>query len=546
MLKRTIALILSIGMLIAMYSCGTKSEKDETSQNVPMQSEQPNEESKHENDSPQALEPSDESEEANEIELTEIKSTAQDKVRTAMETLEVWDGSVAESFDGGDGSSSNPYLIANGSQLAKLAMDTNSGADFSGKYFILTSDILLNDLSYWDYEDIQKNNYMVNQWEPIGLNYGFEGHFDGNEHVIFGLFNTCFYRSPYSTDPSGNIGLFGSIKDGYVSNVSLICCMLEPAASNVGGVAGECVYDAVISNCHVYQTYVSNRGTGTICIGGVCGSRGDVRNSSSQAYVSFSVWPSKNISIGGIVGSGSPSNCYSDCEIYVNAKVGYATGRDQIYRNFPQVNVGGISGDGGDIESCFDKSDMTVLVTYSDEVSESDRPSVSVGGICGKGLNITNSASIGSIRYEGDVKEVFLGGISGKLGDTITGGFSRELSKASAAYCYTYNKIISEEHAENIGGITGSVCGDITITNCYYGSEFAGQAIAVTRSTIDSRLGVDDSWQSRVFTDQIKGLSYEKLLDSENYYGWNFDTIWTMNKNINDGLPMLFSLIEYI
>ena len=50
----------------------------------------------------------------------------------------------SDSYEAGDGSKENPYLISNDMQLAKLAHDVNNGKTFSGKYFKLTKDIDLS------------------------------------------------------------------------------------------------------------------------------------------------------------------------------------------------------------------------------------------------------------------------------------------------------------------------------------------------------------------------------------------------------------------
>ena len=52
-----------------------------------------------------------------------------------------WDGTVASSFAGGDGSETSPYQIANGAQLAYLARQVNGGESYNGKYFELIADI---------------------------------------------------------------------------------------------------------------------------------------------------------------------------------------------------------------------------------------------------------------------------------------------------------------------------------------------------------------------------------------------------------------------
>ena len=56
----------------------------------------------------------------------------------------VWDGSVAETYAGGNGSEENPYQISNGAELAKLSQDVNNGMTFKDVFFELTDDIILN------------------------------------------------------------------------------------------------------------------------------------------------------------------------------------------------------------------------------------------------------------------------------------------------------------------------------------------------------------------------------------------------------------------
>ena len=85
---------------------------------------------------------------------------------------EVWDGSVATSFESGNGTEADPYVIKNGAQLAYLAQQVATKADtYAGKYIVLGSNIDLAKL----------------EWTPIGVfksknsesNVAFEGSFDG-------------------------------------------------------------------------------------------------------------------------------------------------------------------------------------------------------------------------------------------------------------------------------------------------------------------------------------------------------------------------------
>ena len=62
----------------------------------------------------------------------------------------LWDGSIAAGFAGGSGTEDDPYLISNGSELAYLAQQVNSGNSYENVHFKLTNDIYLNDTTDWE------------------------------------------------------------------------------------------------------------------------------------------------------------------------------------------------------------------------------------------------------------------------------------------------------------------------------------------------------------------------------------------------------------
>ncbi len=73
-----------------------------------------------------------------------VPSLARYKNRVVDTSVTVWDGSIASSYQGGDGSSNNPYVIANASQLAYFS-EMLKATNYSNTYFVLSNDILLND-----------------------------------------------------------------------------------------------------------------------------------------------------------------------------------------------------------------------------------------------------------------------------------------------------------------------------------------------------------------------------------------------------------------
>lgn len=547
--KQLCAILLLIAIIALFTSCGGNTTEGKKETNSPSASTQQLPQSSDEAGTSAEIESSTETEQGPEI----VKETLEDKAKTALETLEVWDGSIAESFDGGDGSAGNPYQIANGAQLAKLASDTNSGVDFSGKYFVLTSDILLNDFGMWNYDNgewifgnsVTSQSWseysitfsVVNDWKPIGLNNFFGGTFDGSGHMIFGLYCSGVYRNSITGSISGNVGLFGTLRKGTVSNVTVAYSWISPSAEYVGTIVGES--DAgIINNCHMTETIV--RGTAKR-VGGICGNisnwdyGGEINNCSTNGMILAFPMANSDFTIGGIVGngtsydeSGKVYNCYNRSTIKLNAEV------PQDYSGeLPSINAGGICGTGAIITDCYNAGSIEFHVQYNFDESSSEDTYIRIGGIAGTCVgSITNCGNGGSLIYIGDVRETYIGGIAGLLGTYYNGKSSSE--DVDVSFCYSNAEISTSISTGNMGGIAGSANGEITVTNCCYSKECSDRAIAVVLNT-----------RSSVFTDQIKGLTENEFKDSSNYYGFDFDFTWSIDANRNDGLPVLISLIEY-
>ena len=71
--------------------------------------------------------------------------------------IQYWGGTAATGFAGGTGTVNDPYLISTGEQLAYLVSTTDSNTT-NGKYFELTDDIYLNDVSSEDWYQNAENN----------------------------------------------------------------------------------------------------------------------------------------------------------------------------------------------------------------------------------------------------------------------------------------------------------------------------------------------------------------------------------------------------
>ena len=114
-------------------------------------------------------------------------------------------------FGGGSGGYYDPYLINSAQELANLAYMVNHGTKYEGKYFRLTTDIVLNDLIINFSGNIISGD--PTSWTPIGGSKSFKGTFNGGGHTIKGL---------YIKDEDAKYqGLFGSVENATICNLNI-------------------------------------------------------------------------------------------------------------------------------------------------------------------------------------------------------------------------------------------------------------------------------------------------------------------------------------
>lgn len=495
--------------------------------------------------------------------------TVETKVKAALTTLEIWDGSVAESFDGGDGSVENPYQISNGAQLAKLANDVNNGISFEGQNFIMSQDILLSDISNWDFKHIYNNTHgdftsdgeVVYWWVPIGVYNRFMGSFDGKGHTIFGLYSAQEIDDvPYAGYFSG-MGLFGHIRDTSVSNVNMVCSILKGSADSFGSIVGINEWSTV-SNCSSEEMIIVPSGT---CeeIGGIGGAGGDgsaylncrssgVILSSVDSYLRGS--SSYTGLFGGIAGKAeNVDSCYSDVELLVTSFLSRKRDGEDEMRGIT-IDTGGIAGIASEISNCYNSGNVSLILPTSiwDDTSELSEwyKSMGVGGIAGSVTNCSNCGNSGTINaledlpdwandilhidtiYSDTVEQiqpnyenypnVYVGGISGRCRESIS-------------FCCSNQNVHTDIATGYTGGITGASGysdDSVSVVNCVY-------------KKADTSLDAVGCQTSRVFTDQIIGGIDSVLKDVTNYKNWDFVSTWEMDENVNQGFPYLITLVTF-
>lgn len=188
-----------------------------------------------------------------------------------------WSGKFASKFAGGSGTETDPYLIETPEQLALLIRTTST----AGKFYKLTADIKINDTSKANWTENAKN------WLTSGSN--FRGTFDGDGHVVSGIF--------YNVEGADGglfptIGYDATIKRVGIINSSMVSKDVGSKDTFVGGIVGKINHwgDAEIKHPPII----------------------------SQCFVDDSVYIEAKYA-GGLVGGSSATvwfdNCYATCEL---------------------------------------------------------------------------------------------------------------------------------------------------------------------------------------------------------------------------------------
>ena len=333
-----------------------------------------------------------------------------------------WDGSVADAYEGGDGTEGNPYQIATPQQLALLAQQTNTGTGGDAHY-ILVNDICLN----------VENDSI--DWPVIGketsqnLPIYFTGVFDGNGHTI----ERMIIRENHV-----DAGLFGHTRGAVIKNLRVADASIQ-VGSDVGIIVGQ-AYNTSIINCTVQNSSISHEHNSNNYVGGIVGGYYPTDNASDTVYIKDCVSevrflnPERFFIAGGIVG-----RCMT-----MSVDGGYAV-----------------------IENCENHSDV--------------RGSHHVGGIMGDADNSHNGESLALIikgcRNYGTISSTtFCGGIvahswgiqmigclnMGEVvardvnSDVLVGGLAALLKESVMVECVNKGNVISESNfGTQIGGLVG-------------------------------------------------------------------------------------------
>ena len=248
-------------------------------------------------------------------------------------------------FEAGNGTETDPYIIATATQLDEVR-------NFPSACFELSKDIDLS--SYL--------NSNSSGWTPIK---DFTGKFDGKKHTIKGLW--------ISLSSIDNVGLFANIqgssdnKRASVSNLFVNISKKGITGGNrVGGICGK-LSDGNIENCMVTGDISGGR-----YVGGIVGSNsGNYYNSSiiSQCASSGNIIANSG-SVGGILAYGACSieNCYSIANVktegpYSSEAYGIGGSAENCYfaGTISGANINFVYPIGSNTNSCYYDSEKTKI-----------------------------------------------------------------------------------------------------------------------------------------------------------------------------------------
>ncbi|MCL2712380.1 MAG: hypothetical protein FWD37_03790, partial [Methanomassiliicoccaceae archaeon] len=381
-----------------------------------------------------------------------------------------WDGEPylspdAPTFEFGNGTALDPYIISNAEDLASLSSYPflNSTFNASGVYYALDADIYLNDVTDWESWDDEDTDDL-NQWFPIGHHNRtatdptpFKVNFDGKGHIIYGV----YIPSGLSAQYHSYVGLFGYVVGGNISNVGVEKSYIRNGPSGSTGGVVSYLINGTVTNCWNTGKVIGNTNTG-----GVVGHAVSNTDSNSKILYSYNTGEIKGTSqIGGVVGFlffSDSMNCYNTgsvtgSEWRVGGVVGAAEAGNILncYNTgnvAGQMNIGGVVGSGSEnsnIVNCYNTGDVYALVGY-------------VGGVIGAAdrSNITNSYNMGNVRADDVYAIGYVGGVAGGIENN--------------SYITNSYNTGAVSSVDRIGGVVGFVGNNSHITNSYNTGDVRG------------------------------------------------------------------------
>ncbi len=381
---------------------------------------------------------------------------------------------------------------------------------YSSGNFYLANDIIFTSEDFSTTGDYYNNG---KGWEPIP---SFSGIFDGNGHTIYGLQINMTESGSYTTHYGG----FFSITDGAtIKNVTFKDGLIKVYKNNFrmsyAGTIVALARDTTFINCHNYNdVYCCNASgiVGEFVSGSMtgCTNRGEIAAIEGDYDVSF----------GGLVARSPEDNTLSititDCANYGKVHGGSEGG----------LSCGGIIG-----------SSYSTLTTITNCANEADVGSSTTnrsGGIAG----VIMGGTVSCCYNNGNIISGTSGGI---IGDNGRPSDSYEISKITNCY-NTGNVTCTKSYKGYAGGIAGTKG---IIKNCYNIGTVSSTVADTQRygAITGLRYSMSECYshneQTYTVSNTVTLVSKEDMKKRDTYQNFDFDSIWSISADENNGYPTL-------
>lgn len=233
-----------------------------------------------------------------------IKDAYEEDFYDAPASGMIWSGKIAENYYAGTGTKEDPYQIATAEELAKLckAVKNSVWGEYDkttkGKYFVLTSDIILNDTSSANWTE------SANEWfSAVGGTGAFKGVIDGKGHTVKGLYISN------SEENSTSALLLRAAKGAVIKNIGIENSYIK-ATKAAGAVVGEILFENLSDDPNAEMPKIIACYAGEdVTVDGVSGYAGGIVGCCARflelryCYFTGTVLSTKVAKVGGLVGS---------------------------------------------------------------------------------------------------------------------------------------------------------------------------------------------------------------------------------------------------
>ena len=330
------------------------------------------------------------------------------------------------------------YEISSAEELSYIS---KAGNEWLGYNYILTNDIVLNDilLTYDSYGMLTVDGSKLNNWKPID---DFNGIFDGAGHTVSGVYVNTTLSAGFFANCRGNVSNL-NITNSYIKggdDVGGIC----GSFNECGKVMTNCFFDgAVIGENNVGGLIGINHTTNISC----CGNYGDVWGTGD--YVC------------GIVGQFNAygiQDCFNEGNITSTGNyVAGIAGSSDIYDISGCINKGNIKGYNYVAGICgyITNAGLSRCGNTGNIIGTKY-----VGGICGNSIH-------GYVEsWESSVWSTYNTGVVS--GSSYVGGITGYANYATVGNSHNIGNVIGGESAGAVIGYSGSIWGKGSVSDCYY------------------------------------------------------------------------------